>query len=325
MLKPVDPSSLGSGTVVVLPDLQNYTGKGGKHFWVLMESMRWIVAERERLGIDLVIQVGDLTDRDQPDEWERAREAFSVIDGKLPYVLTVGNHDLGGGWVGLSRETCLNDYFKVGQNPQNADSIISAWQKGRMENTASIIPINGVQWLILALEFGPREGAVEWADQILIEHSGLPTLLVTHEYIDQLSFFETGRVQHTRPETHNSPYAYPLSDDEGGVNCGEELWAKLVSKHSQIRGVLNGHYRPYELNKAGKIIGVDGLSSATRRDVREDGSVVEQIMFNAQWDEKGGNGWMLLLQPFTEHGLRPGRYSPVIGQTKAKDLCIPVI
>ncbi len=112
-------------TVVVLPDLQNYTGRGGQHFDVLMEMMEWIIAERHNFGIELVIQVGDLTNRDHPDEWRRAREAFRPLNCVLPYVLTVGNHDLGGGVIGASRETRLNEYFFLRQNPLNERALVA--------------------------------------------------------------------------------------------------------------------------------------------------------------------------------------------------------
>ncbi len=288
-------------TVVVLPDLQNYTGRRGRYLHVLEDTMAWIIRERKRLGIELVVQVGDLTDSNKTDEWKRARRAFSVLDGVLPYVVTVGNHDLGFGTAGSSRSTFLNKHFHLADNPLNKQCLVEAWREGCLENTASVVTLGRKDWLILALEFGPREGVLRWANKVLRDYPDHPTLIVTHEYIDQLSLLRTGRVQHSRPETYNSPYAYGLASDYGGVNCGEEIWMKLVAAHPQVRAVVCGHHRPFKRNWfSGRCRPVAGLASAHRIDYRPDGSRVDQLMFNAQWAERGGDGWVMLLHASTD-------------------------
>jgi hypothetical protein len=260
--------------------------------------MSWIVAERDRQGIGLVVQVGDLTDSNKHSEWKRVRQAFRALDGVVPYVVTVGNHDLGHWAPGATRRTEINRYFHIEDNPLNESVFVGSWLKGCLENSASRVMLGNSEWLVIALEFGPREGALNWANRVLAAHSDLPALLVTHEYVDHLSLLQTGQVQHSRPETYNSPYAYSLAGEPGGVNCGEEIWHKLVKQHPQLRAVVCGHHRPFKRNWfTGKCRPTRGLAQAHRVDYRADGSRVDQIMFNAQWAERGGNGWLMMLHP----------------------------
>ncbi|MGE9270103.1 MAG: hypothetical protein ACQKBU_04805, partial [Verrucomicrobiales bacterium] len=260
---------------------------------------------------------GDLTNCDQEDEWQRVSEAFSRLDGVLPNVVTVGNHDLGKGHIGGSRATGFHRIMTRGRNRLNDQAMLSSWRGGELENAAWKLEIGGVEWLILALEFGPREGAVAWADGVLADHSMTPTLMVTHEWIDHLSTLEHGEALRSRPETHNSPYAYGIADEAGGVHCGEELWERLVRRYSQIRAVFNGHYRPYGRDADGRVVPVTGLASARRVDQHFDGSQVEQLLFNAQWERRGGDGWMLFVEPSVRGLLKVGSYSPVAGVVDA--------
>jgi len=302
----------GGSTVAVIPDTQNYTGGGGLNFPVLRRMMDWLVAERESIDLDLVVQVGDLSDRNRPEEWRLARMAFGPLDGVLPYAVAIGNHDLGRREIGENRFTFFNDYFALDQNPLNAGAHVASWQEGRLENYALRQTLAGREWLILVLEFGPREGALAWAEELLRRHPGVPTLLVTHEFIDELSYWRDGVAQRSEPEGHNSPACYGVAIQPGGAACGSEVWRRLVEPFSQIRATVNGHYRPFARDTlSGQIIPVAGLAEAHRRDVRADGSIVDQYLFNAQWEIMGGNGWLLLLRVTPDGGVSAVKYSPV--------------
>ncbi|MEM0968919.1 MAG: metallophosphoesterase [Verrucomicrobiota bacterium] len=292
---PFCPSFRESGfTIAALPDLQNYT-RDAIHVPILQGSIDWLVEHRDDLDLQLLVQVGDLTNHNLPEEWVRVKEVFDTLPSSLPYALTVGNHDLGRRRVGDSRFTRLHHYFQ----PRDGFTRFT-YPEDRFENSASFLHLGSQEWLILALEFGPRITVIEWAKEILESHPHHPTLLITHEFIDSYSFVETGLSQRTTPQTENSPYEYPLASDPDGVTCGEELWEHLVLPYAQVRLVVNGHYRPYE-REGHSIIPADGVASHSRTDLRTDGSRVHQHLINAQWAPRGGDGWLKLFR-FSEEG-----------------------
>jgi predicted MPP superfamily phosphohydrolase len=72
---------------------------------------------RERLNIAFLAHEGDILQADAPEEWAIVKEAMSILDGKVPYCMCMGNHDMGfekadnkyGGNIGVNRTT----QFKV--------------------------------------------------------------------------------------------------------------------------------------------------------------------------------------------------------------------
>ncbi|HRU00384.1 MAG TPA: metallophosphoesterase, partial [Victivallales bacterium] len=80
-------------TLIVLPDTQNYVKYEGndKKF---LKQCKWIVENKENLNIRFVLHEGDITDDNSPEQWEKAKNCMSILDGKIPYALCVGNHDI---------------------------------------------------------------------------------------------------------------------------------------------------------------------------------------------------------------------------------------
>lgn len=59
-----------------------------------------------------------------------------LIISVVPYVCCLGNHDLGDNGRTNSRETLLNKYFKITDNPLNEKMFIGAYEKGKLDNAA---------------------------------------------------------------------------------------------------------------------------------------------------------------------------------------------
>ena len=76
--------------IVLMPDMQNYAET---HPDIFNSQTEWIAAQCD--SIAFVLQQGDITNRNAESQWKVAVEAMSRLDGKVPYVMAVGNHDLG--------------------------------------------------------------------------------------------------------------------------------------------------------------------------------------------------------------------------------------
>lgn len=288
--------SPGSWTIAVLPDTQYYV-RSVQDAPLFTDMTRWLVENRTRYNIRMVLHVGDIVDNNTKEQWERAKASLSVLDGHLPYVLAVGNHDLEKN--SSSRDTLFNDYFRISDNPLNGKTFGGSFEPGKLENAWYRFSAGNRQYLVFSLEFGPRKAVVEWAQGVAKQHADKSFILVTHDFIDQEStlFSDDGLPRHTTAKTKNSPHQYGIGKG-GDVHSGKELWDAFVSRHSNFEIVVNGHFKAFKRSAQDpkKLEALRDLAVSYRSDPYPDGRVVHQMLFNAQWAPRGGNGWLRLLE-----------------------------
>jgi len=287
-----------SFTVVVLPDTQYYASA---HPEILEAQAQWIVRRRTSDRIAFVVHEGDIVDADETRQWESAARSLHELDGVVPYVLSAGNHDYRRQGSVISRETSINAYFPV------AGFARTTWFKGtfapgHIENSFELVDTPVGAWLILSLEFGPRDAVLAWADQIVKRYRETPAILVTHAYL----YSDDTRYDHVgRPGQLWNPHGYFPTDRDGAVNDGEEIWRKLVSKNDNILFVVCGH----DL--------ADGVGRLTS--VRPDGTTVQQLLANYQTGALGGEGFLRLMRFIPdERKVAVRTYSPYTGRFKTE-------
>lgn len=282
-------------TFVLLPDTQTYAEKYPE---ILDAQTEWI--EQQADTISLVLQQGDLTQNNNEEEWERVQRAFFRLNGKVPYVLAVGNHDMGsapGKFADTRNSTLFNRYFPI-DTMANLPAFGDVFEEGKLDNAYYLLETGDVQWLVLTLEFGPRNKVLDWANKVVAQHPDRTVIVNTHSYMYSDSTRQ-GEGDSWRPQD------YGVGEDTGSeaVNDGEQIWTKLVKKHPNIRFVFSGHV----LNS-----GVGTLVS-----INDAGYPVYQFLANYQegvaGSEKGGNGWLRILQlDFKENSLSVKTYSPYL-------------
>lgn len=259
---------------VLLPDTQGYAEK---HPEILHSQTSWIAEHASE--IDFVLQQGDLTDDNNEEQWAVVKSAFSLLDDKVPYVLAVGNHDMGsqpGKFADVRNTELFNKTFPAGIMSQ-LPGFGGLFEVGKMENAWYHFRKGKQEWLVLTLEFGPRKSVLRWANDIVARNPGKIVILNTHSYMYSDS---------TRQRGNDSwrPQAYGIGKDslDNAVNDGEQIWDKLVRKHPNIRFVFSGHV----LNS-----GVGTLIS-----INDAGFPVYQFLANYQGGVKGsvseGNGYL---------------------------------
>ncbi|RYX80143.1 metallophosphoesterase [bacterium] len=287
----------GSWTIAVLPDTQIYTmGKFGHHF---DNQTRWIADNIKNHNIAYVLHLGDIVNNNNVPQWEVAQKAMKTLDGVIPYAFVTGNHDYGTNGSTNTRDTLLNDYFPY-DNYKSWPTLGGVMEAGRMENSYHLFSAGGRDWIIIALEFGPRHNTVAWADKILSQHPDRLGILITHAY---MYFDETRYDIATRTDQSWNPHNYPVGKAPEGINDGEELWQKLVTKHPNMVMTLNGHV----LND-----GLGRLSSPA-----PNGNVVHQMLVNYQMKKEGGEAYMRLLEFLPDRKtLQVKAYSPSLDKYK---------
>ncbi len=303
---PVQPTA----SIIVLPDTQYYTysedsgfyntapNSAPDHAGVFGEQTTWILAQRAKLNINVVLHVGDIVDSpSDPGQWNIAGAAMHTLDRIIPYVVVPGNHD-----EDRNRQGLTDSYF----GPATMPWITGTKIVGQMENNYALVDIGGRQWLVVALEFAPTDASVVWADKVLKAFPDRPAILVTHVYLYSDGTRYNLAVAGTDQSWYPQSYGYTPSD---GINDGEMLWQKLVLPNSNVRMVFCGHQT-----------GATGGAWLTSS--RPDGTVVHQMLSDYQWIQGHhyGFGFLRIVQlDFANKAIRVQTYSPDLDEYLTDD------
>lgn len=271
--EPIEPSP-GASTLIVLPDTQFYARDNAAIFHA---QTQWIADEAQSRNIRMVMHVGDITNDNDPPQWSVARAAMDRIHLGVPYHLAQGNHDVGPSGDASSRSTLMNTYFPashLAQQPTWGGST----NNSQIENAYSLFEAGGRKWIVVSLEWGPRDSALAWADGVLSAYQDRLAIVVTHAYM----FDDDTRMDHTVASYQGSPYTYGTASLPGGTNDGGDIWRELVRFHPNIAFVFSGH-----------ITGEGRLSS-----VGDHGNTVHQILTDFQARLEGGGGCLRIIELF---------------------------
>lgn len=262
-----------SFTVVLLPDTQNYSEKYPDTY---VAQTLWVREHRKNDNIKFVIHLGDIvqTSTKKP-EWENADRAMRLLDGVVPYSIAPGNHDM----VVKSRDSTLyNDYFSPARFADRQ------WYGGHMgetnDNNFCFFDACGMKFMILNLEFAPRDETLEWAAGVTRRHPDHRVIVATHCYM--------------RPNKRDMACAtsYKIAG-----NSGEEMWQKFIRKQPNVFLVVSGH-----------VLGV-GLQTS----VNDAGGKVLEMLTDYQGLPNGGDGWLRSLQFVPgDNKIHVKTYSPLL-------------
>ncbi|MBA3482142.1 MAG: lamin tail domain-containing protein [Pirellulales bacterium] len=302
---PFAPSPDAAWSMVILPDTQNYN-KSSRDLPIFFQQANWIKDNRDLFNIQLVMQEGDFVNNNDTDtptsgdqtgdqQWANGRQVMSILDGQVPYIIAVGNHDIGFTNAD-NRDTQMNTYFQPSQNPLNDPAqggiLKGLFQPGHLENAYfELNAPDGRDLLIFSLEFWPRQAVVNWAEQIasLPKYSDHTAVLLTHSYMDS--------------DEDYWDVTPPVSGLGTDGNDGVEMWNELVKLNGNFELTFNGH------------IGGDGVGF--KKSTGVEGNSVHQMLIDTQFETNGGNGWLRVVE-FLEDGktVRVRTYSPLLDMTR---------
>lgn len=143
------------------------------------------------------------------------------MNGVVPYTLIRGSgHD------GLTR---FNEWF-ADYTPYT-ENIAGYMTEGDIGNVYHTFEANGTKYMILCLDFGTKDPAIEWAASVIEAHPEHQVIVTTHAYLEKDgSLLETGE-----DYSPSKSYYDPTNND------GNDLWEKLICKHENITMVICGH------------------------------------------------------------------------------------
>ena len=279
-------------SIAVLPDTQYYTAlRFGGTMQMFHNQIDWIRSNRKKEKIAYVIHLGDITDHDTPEEWERARSALYKLDeDNIPYGLSVGNHDeTPNGYPSQGKpDTYYSRYFGKSHFKDRP------WYGGSMgegenaDNHFDLFSVNGDKFLALYFVFNDPsykgynaeydKKVLSWADSVLTANSDRKAILVTHSMLG-------------RPKNSNSNIKPGEGNRDVKPNFTKQgnIIYEMAKHHSNVFLMLGGH------------IGGEGF----RKD-EYNGNIIKTYLSDYQFrrnppysngkDRNGGNGTMRLMR-----------------------------
>lgn len=252
-------------------------------FSILSKQTQWIVENKEKMNIVLVIHTGDLTKDNTEQEWIPVDKALSRLDGVVPYLVAAGNHDSFPG-KGKPRDrdtTVFNKYLPISRFQENP--LFGGHYDQGSENAYYLLNAGSMKFFVLNLEFAPREEVLDWANEITSKYSDHRSIVVTHAYT------------YAGESRHNFMWQ-PLHVNRS-VSDRAEIWDRYVRRHSNIFMVLSGHY----------------LGQRRETSLGDKNNKVYQLLANYLQEDQNTQGWLRIIRFFPEQDMiRFKTYSPIL-------------
>ncbi len=198
---------------------------------LLKNIYKWIIENKDDKKIQYVIGLGDITEvgvdvghanydeTKSHKQWTDAKEAISLMDGVVPYSLIRGDgHD------GIE---LFNQYF--GNHEGYTQNIAGYYEEGRIDNVYHTFKVGNVDYLLLCLDHGTKDGPIAWANEVVAAHPTHRVIVTTHHYMES-----DGTLSESGESGNATAY-----DPEN--NAADVLWDAFLSKHHNICMVLCGH------------------------------------------------------------------------------------
>lgn len=254
--------------IIVLGDIQEYTNEEA-YYPYFQATMEWIWNKiKEGKNIKCVLQTGDITWTNQHYQYNIFYKYTYPVALEIPYISCPGNHDYSysNGYIKNRYSTLFSQYTSF----DNVNKlVVDRFEEGRMENIIVKNEINGERIDIVSLEYGARTEVIEWAKQHIRNNPGIRYIILTHEFLTS-----KGKIIQDQES-----YAYiDLARGESTYSGPVYIWNNLIKDNNNIVCVLCGHH---------------GFSAHlfTKNSF---GREVPQILFNLQYQDNGGDGWVQL-------------------------------
>jgi len=277
--------------VVALPDTQNYSSSYPS-IWTSMTS--WIVNNRSALNIQFVTHEGDIVNTyNSASEWANSVAGMNQLNGQVPYLMTLGNHDISGG---QTDSNYLNNYgpntsrWKTGAN-------YYPWWGGASPSglsTYAKMTISGRPYIFLSLDIDCPTPELNWAQGVINANHNVMTFLTIHNWLAETGGSgSTGTGNGTRGRCHT------VYTSVAQGNSPDAVWANFVKPNNEIFAIICGHnfaqYNITENNNAGR--------------------PVHEIIADYQTLPNGGNGFLRLMKFRPSQGtIENTTYSPYLGR-----------
>jgi len=151
-------------------DTQKIIDQKPNDFITTMEN---VLTDRVTQDADFILQMGDIVESDQdnsdrPQQYAVAQTGWRKLDGKIPYVLNIGNNDNSAEFI---------QYFPL-SHYNTWPSFVSNANDHR--NVAHHFNAGGVDWLVISVRFNHGTEEIEWAENLIFSHPNKKVIFISH-------------------------------------------------------------------------------------------------------------------------------------------------
>ena len=289
------PAPDGSFSIVLIPDTQAYKGAGTKSQPDSVEQITnkifeahtdWIVSNLDRQKIAFVSHVGDIVDKNVDEQWKVAQSCMSKLHGKVPYGISVGNHDMtSNGDASLFQAYFPQSRFEKFEWYAGSfgGSPMGEHISGNNANSYQLFSAGGIDFIFLHLECNAPDDVLHWANELLVRYTNRKALITSHmgwgprvapKIAEEFMTGEKGRM--TWLKIHGAR-----------GNTPQQMWDKCYRQHANLVAVFSGDQSRTQAYKA-----------AT---VGDHGNIVHELL------QDYGSGW-----------LRMYRFSPLPNRVRVE-------
>lgn len=215
--------------LVLLPDPQAYANNTDLEP-VYASQTTWIANNSD--DVKFVLCQGDMTQTNSDNQWSIAAGALTILNAKkVPFTFIPGNHDMGSpGFANTRNTTMLNTYMPYSRYSRDP-SFGGVFEANKMENSWSTFSQGSYNFLILSLEYGPRDKVIDWAKTVISSHPYHNIIINTHAYLGA----NDGRLTDGISQEIGN-----LTGDDF-ANDGQHMWDKMVKLYKNVLMVFCGH------------------------------------------------------------------------------------
>ncbi len=216
----------GAFNFVALPDTQQYSESKPEVFHA---QTQWIVDNLESQQIKFVSQLGDIVDDLKVEQWKVARAAMDRLHVKVPYGISVGNHDMKS-----SGDTSMFQQYFPASRFENFD-----WYGGsRHNNTSSyqLFSAAGKDFVVVHLPCNAPDASLAWADDVLNRYPDRKAIVSTHMYLGPIERPSNSKEFFTLPKGRMK---WKKRFGKAG-NTPQQMWEKCFRNHKNLILILCG-------------------------------------------------------------------------------------
>ena len=198
MAEKMPPLPEGAFTFAVIPDTQDYDGEGrhtkrgrapgtgltrNAKFDAIVD---WLSANAKKENILFVAHTGDIVDMNNDFQWSFASNAMGKLDGKLPYAIVPGNHDM----ESDGNSSLFQKYFPASRFDGNAwyagtfggfTNTAGVFVSGNNANSICLFGQGKEKFVVVSLECNAPDPVLEWASKELSKYADRHVIIATHQ------------------------------------------------------------------------------------------------------------------------------------------------